>query len=144
MAGKIGPEHNEHLLSYRQKVVSATARTDSGDITQPQEQMMEIPKSHMTSAKINKIQFFVSVIGSGPGAKAPYYYHLVPENQLNTAIPPWVSRNSCTRWVPGSCRHTHKCSLLIDQYLPGSRTGPPTCAGRVPLDKCYDLYRYII
>ncbi len=52
--------------------------------------------------------------------------------------PPWVSRNSCTRWVPGSCRHTHKCPLLIGQYLPGCRTGPPTCAGRVPLDKCYD------
>ncbi len=26
---------------------------------------------------------------------------------------PWVSRNSCTRWVPGSCSHTYKCSLLI-------------------------------
>ena len=28
----------------------------------------------------------------------------------------WVSRDSCIRWVPGSCSHTHKCLLLIGQY----------------------------
>ncbi len=31
-------------------------------------------------------------------------------------ISPWVSRNSCTRWVPGSWSHTSKCLLLIGQY----------------------------
>ena len=34
-----------------------------------------------------------------------------------------MSRNSCTRWVPGTCSHTHKCSLLICQYLPGCLKG---------------------
>ena len=44
--------------------------------------------------------------------------------------------------VPGSCSYTNKFSLVIGQYLPGCRTGPPASAGWVPLDKCYDLYRY--
>ncbi len=35
-----------------------------------------------------------------------------------TIVAPWVSRNSCTRWVLGSLSHTHKSSLLIGQYLP--------------------------
>ncbi len=40
-------------------------------------------------------------------------------NGIDGLLPlsPLVSRNSCTRWIPGSCRHTHKCSLLICQYL---------------------------
>ncbi len=46
-------------------------------------------------------------------------------------VSPWVSRNSCTLWVPISCSHTHKCSLFIGQYLPGCRTGPPANAGDV-------------
>ncbi len=43
---------------------------------------------------------------------------------------PWVSRNSCTRLVPGSCSHTSKCSMLIGQYMPGWRTGPPAIVWR--------------
>ncbi len=31
--------------------------------------------------------------------------------------------------------HTHKCSLLIGQYLPLCRMGPQACAGWVPPDK---------
>ncbi len=65
-----------------------------------------------------------------------HYHH-----NLFTLITPWVSRNSGTRWVPRSCNHTYKCLLLIGQYLPGCRTGPPACAGRVPVDKCHDFYR---
>ncbi len=45
------------------------------------------------------------------------------ESPGKSAISPWVSRNSCPCWVPGSCSHTYKCSLLIGQYLPGCRTG---------------------
>ncbi len=40
-------------------------------------------------------------------------YTLRLEIKTSCLISPWVSRNSCTCWVPGSCSHTHKCSLYI-------------------------------
>ena len=39
----------------------------------------------------------------------PPYLPPVISNACSKTYTPWVSRNSCARWVPGSCSHTNKC-----------------------------------